>query len=94
MVKNMVEHHTEIGEVEKVNKLYEVIGPLLRDGEGEADEGAGDDDDFAEEQRYVGRVVPPLTLLRTRSHNFAHARCRRIHKILERVALNKSKISV
>ena len=53
MVKNMVEHHTEIGEVEKVNKLYEVIGPLLRDGEGEADEGAGDEEDFAEEQRHA-----------------------------------------
>ena len=77
-----------------MNKLYEVIWPLLRDGEGEADEGAGDEEDFAEEQPYVGRVVPPLILTHAPTHPLTHSLTRTFlsysHKVLKRATLNKT----
>jgi vacuolar protein sorting-associated protein 35 len=59
IVKNMIENNTRVQDVDKVEKLYNFIMPLLKDpAENEpADEVDESDEDFAEEQRYIARLV-------------------------------------
>eukprot|EP00299_Pterocystis_sp_00344_P019154 c952_g1_i1.p1 GENE.c952_g1_i1~~c952_g1_i1.p1 ORF type:complete len:798 (-),score=170.57 c952_g1_i1:105-2498(-) len=59
IVKNMIENNTQVSDVDKVEKLYNFIMPLLKDAgedepQAEADES---EEDMAEEQRYIARLV-------------------------------------
>eukprot|EP00300_Choanocystis_sp_HF-7_P036362 c5220_g1_i1.p1 GENE.c5220_g1_i1~~c5220_g1_i1.p1 ORF type:complete len:793 (+),score=232.44 c5220_g1_i1:41-2380(+) len=56
IVKNMIENQTRMDDPEKVEKLYQFISPLLKEEEGE-EAGDGEDEDFAEEQRFVSRLI-------------------------------------
>lgn len=59
IVKNMIENNTKVQDVDKVEKLYNFIMPLLKDpGENEPEDDVDEnDEDFAEEQRYIARLV-------------------------------------
>lgn len=55
IVRNMTENNTMVNDPDKVTKLYSFVAPLIKDEEDAEDD--VDDEDFAEEQNCVGRLV-------------------------------------